>query len=261
MILHFYISTRLVEIDWKFKINNMTSYAKFWNKNDTKSDKLLKAAKGSILGAFVGDSAGAVLELSQFQVWEIDVDEALWFKGGGELKVDPAQITDDSEMAIALMRGIINWDKIDKLQQSIATEYLKWTYSIPFDIGIATVRAMQWIDRHFKRYPNKDNMDLLLNRIDATNLNSQSNEWLMRATPLAIYCYKLSNNEIYKNTKLDVNLTHTNQTVLYSVVWYNIAIAHLLNNFDDYKGAIERVDQYISDNVRNIKWVSLFIVD
>ena len=251
-----FVQNMMILIDRKIQKNKILPNATFWIKNDIKSDKLIKAAKGSILGAFIGDSAGAVLEFMPSQIKERDVNEALRFNGGGALNVEPGQITDDSEMAIALMRGIINCDKVDKLQQSIATEYLKWAYSDPFDIGIATAKAMQWIDNHFKKYPNKDNMDLLLNKIDEINSSSQSNGWLMRATPLAVYCHKLNNEEIYKNTKLDVNLTHTNQTVLYSVIWYNIAIAHLLNNFDDYKGAIERVDQYISDKVEKVKWDS-----
>ena len=69
----------------------------------------------------------------------------------------------------------------------------------------------------------------------------------MRATPMPVYCHKLDEDGIFEFTKLDVNLTHTNMTAVHSVTMYNIAIVHLLNNFGDRKGAIEKVEQYISN--------------
>lgn len=60
---------------------------------------------GSIIGAFVGDAAGAVLEFMDV-VTDAHVDEALLFQGGGVFKVGPGQITDDSEMAMCLLHGI-----------------------------------------------------------------------------------------------------------------------------------------------------------
>ena len=71
----------------------------------------------------------------------------------------------------------------------------------------------------------------------------------MRTTPLSVFCHKLSDEEIYGFTKMDVNFTHSHKNVVHATTCYNIAIAHLLNNFDDNKGAIKRVDNYI----RNLK--------
>ena len=67
----------------------------------------------------------------------------------------------------------------------------------------------------------------------------------MRTTPLSVYCHKLSDGEIYEFTKMDVSLTHSHENVVHATTCYNIAIAHLLNNFGDSKGAIDRVDSYI----------------
>ena len=68
---------------------------------------------------------------------------------------------------------------------------------------------------------------------------------------MSVYLNMLSDEEIYSKTKLDVNLTHTNLTAVFAVAWYNIAIAHLLNNLGDYKGAIDRVDHFVSNSNRD----------
>ena len=65
----------------------------------------VKRMFGSIIGAFVGDAAGAVLEFMEV-VTNAHVEEALKFEGGGVFKVGPGQITDDSEMAMCLLHGI-----------------------------------------------------------------------------------------------------------------------------------------------------------
>lgn len=63
------------------------------------SPTLQEAARGCILGAFVGDAAGAVLEFVRHNIEDEHVEQALKFEGGGAMKVSPGQITDDSEMA------------------------------------------------------------------------------------------------------------------------------------------------------------------
>ena len=60
---------------------------------------------GSIIGAFVGDAAGAYLEFAHY-VDKEGVEKALKFPGGGAFAVGPGQITDDSEMAMCLLHGI-----------------------------------------------------------------------------------------------------------------------------------------------------------
>ena len=204
-----------------------------------------------IMGAFIGDSAGAVLEFFRGKIKRKDVDKALEFEGGGALRVEPGQITDDSEMALCLMRGILNSNDGELNQDKLGSEYLRWYLSHPFDIGITTRRGMQCILEHFQEYENKDNLDILVKAIDNVNNKSDSNGCLMRATPLSVYWHKLSNEEIYKWTELDVNLTHTNPVAVYSVVCYNIAIAHLLQNFGDYEGAFKRVNDYVKASVKD----------
>ena len=191
-----------------------------------------------------------MLEFFSEKITRKDVNNALKFEGGGALRVEPGQITDDSEMALCLMRGILNSNDGELNQDKLGIEYLRWYRSNPFDIGITTRRGMQCILEHFTKYENKDNLDILVKEIDSVNNKSDSNGCLMRATPLSVYWHKLSNEEIYKWTELDVNLTHTNPVAVYSVVCYNIAIAHLLQNFGDHRGAVRRVHKYVKSEVK-----------
>ena len=69
--------------------------------------------------------------------------------GGGTFNLLPGQVTDDSEMAMHMLQGLLNYDpkvsldaQTPKLLLSIAREYVKWIENIPFDIGITTRTAL-----------------------------------------------------------------------------------------------------------------------
>ena len=59
------------------------------------------------------------------------------------MDVSPGQITDDSEMAISLLRGILNSEDKELDPLFIAKEYLDWYNSNPFDIGMTTANGIK----------------------------------------------------------------------------------------------------------------------
>ena len=63
---------------------------------------------GCILGAFVGDSLGSYLEFKLGVQKEEEVEKCMRMEGGGTYNLAPGQITEDSELAMCLMRGIID---------------------------------------------------------------------------------------------------------------------------------------------------------
>ena len=101
-------------------------------------DCVQEAARGCILGAFVGDAIGAVLEFYHGKITQKQVSWATTFPGGGCFEVAPGQFTDDSEMALSLMNGLINAQANKNYQKSIAIQYYEWYKSPPFDIGDTT---------------------------------------------------------------------------------------------------------------------------
>jgi len=55
-------------------------------------------------------------------------------RGGGFWKVQPGQVTDDSELAMCLLRGLVaGRGKLDLFQ--VALYYGHWIFTGPFDMG------------------------------------------------------------------------------------------------------------------------------
>lgn len=98
-------------------------------------------AKGCILGAFIGDSLGEYLE---FEVREFTDEEVQAGMGNVDDRrgvLAPGQVTDDSELAMCLMQGLIaGGGKLDL--NEICSMYGKWMKSPPFDIGQTTSQAL-----------------------------------------------------------------------------------------------------------------------
>jgi len=80
------------------------------------------AAKGCLLGALVGDAAGATLEFLQHDPTPKEVDWAMSMPGGGNLQVAPGQITDDGELTLCLASALAQSKAFDL--EAIAANYL-----------------------------------------------------------------------------------------------------------------------------------------
>jgi ADP-ribosyl-[dinitrogen reductase] hydrolase len=213
-----------------------------------RDEKFLRSL-GCIVGAFVGDAAGAVLEFVGEEITESHVDAALEFKGNKKQTLKAGQITDDSEMALCLLHGIIQSHEngySELNQKYIAKYYLDWYWTNPRDMGFATASAILLIEEMFEKNTSLEEFN---EKLYKANNDSKSNGGLMRATPLSVYCRNKDDDDIYKLTKIDVCLTHTHPCVVQTVTCYSIAIAHLINNKGDSKGAIKRVDNYILKSI------------
>jgi ADP-ribosylglycohydrolase len=75
-----------------------------------------------LLGAAVGDAAGAVLEFIGREPTEAEVSQAMAMPGGGCWHVAPGQITDDTELAICLADGLLAGGGVLDLD-AVATAY------------------------------------------------------------------------------------------------------------------------------------------
>jgi len=64
-------------------------------------------AYGCILGAFVGDSLGCYLEFKTGFINDMLVEIAMTMPGGGPWKSAAGQVTDDSELAMSMMNGLV----------------------------------------------------------------------------------------------------------------------------------------------------------
>ena len=66
-----------------------------------------KASLGAMLGAFTGDSLGSFLEFKRGSQSVNQVKLAMSMPGGATWDLAPGQITDDSELAMCQLRGLL----------------------------------------------------------------------------------------------------------------------------------------------------------
>lgn len=96
-------------------------------------DKAWSRAFGSVVGAFVGDAAGSFVEfMCKESISEKMVKEAMSLGGGGPFRLGPGQITDDSEMAMSILHGLVPED-FPKFCDPNSTK--KYEYGLPLDIA------------------------------------------------------------------------------------------------------------------------------
>lgn len=128
-------------------------------------------ARAAYLGLAIGDALGATTEFmtpgeikAQFKIHNKII-------GGGWLCLKPGQVTDDTQMSLALGRALLagRWDL-----KAIADNFLGWMRSKPIDIG-ATCR------KGIRNYLLKGQLETPYNEWDAGNGAA------MRMTPVALF--------------------------------------------------------------------------
>lgn len=184
------------------------------------SDKI----KGMILGHALGDALGAPVEFYPYSYYtgKLDVPITRYTRAYGKQVSDIGQISDDTEMAIILLKTIINgYTKVKAI-----TNYMIWANNqfenckgkSPF-MGKNTRNLFVAPKPTYKLYKNRfckfypDNI---------TKENSQSNGALMRA-----YAYIFTKEDIIRE---DVFITNPSELVYNCVSVYTAAIRMALLN-------------------------------
>jgi len=206
-------------------------------------------ALGSVIGAFVGDALGSYIEF-QKHIPPALLEQTLKMPGGGPFRLGPGQATDDSELAMCMLRGLIEGNGALNLDR-IAHYYGEWIASNPFDIGMTTSQALSGLARGERK------ASIPLNDSYRANKSSESNGCLMRATPLGVWAHKLSDAQTVEAAIFECSMTHSNQTVQHACACYALAIGHLLKHPGDRQGAYARAKAYaLSTNEGGIlSWI------
>jgi len=196
----------------------------------------LALAKGCLLGAFIGDAAGARLEFLGRLPSEQELADALAMKGGGVLRVALGQITDDGELTLALAHALMGTKIFPR--EKVATNYRAWFSSKPFDIGHATRASLSGAVKS-----NENVEDFVARRAAANNMDSKANGALMRASALGIWSTRLTQEETAKAAHADASLTHPNPSCQWASAAYVVAIRHLLLSPGDGAGAFCAIER------------------
>ena len=144
-------------------------------------------ARGCLLGQFIGDSLGSQVEFADHKlIRRIYPDGVREMRDGGVWRIMAGQITDDSEMALALARSIIKEKGFDA--DRVRAAYRDWLKSDPFDVGGTVGSAL----------------------CGRPNPQSQANGALMRVSPLGIWGANAEREVLHKAAGEDSLLTHIN---------------------------------------------------
>ena len=212
----------------------------------------------TFLAGWCADAAGARLEFRNRRFTEEEVKNAMRFIGEKSNSISDGQYTDDSEMEICLLQGLLNGKNEEGFPaEKIAKEYIKWYDSFPFDIGNTTKMAL---------FEAKNSNDMVNNAFEY-NEDSESNGSLMRCIPIAVFCIGKPIETVLEAAAVDSSLTHYSDIVQLITGIYCCVISKILfkriNNPEqeiDIRNLIRMINNIITkqnnSDTRLLLWMS-----
>ncbi|MBE3588183.1 MAG: ADP-ribosylglycohydrolase family protein [Thermoanaerobacteraceae bacterium] len=170
--------------------------------------------KAAFYGAAVGDALGGPVELMSAAEIREKYGVLKDMVGGGWLKLEPGEYTDDTQMSLAVARGILA-NPIFPIEE-IGRHFIRWYQSGPRDIGNTTLMSF----RNFLHTGNWKEAS----RITAQSLNKlDSNGGLMRTLPVTFgYWHDLA--AMARWSVQIAYMTHYSQEGAACCLFYNLLI-------------------------------------
>lgn len=207
-------------------------------------------ARGALLGGWCGDAAGAHLEFETPPIPPPALDAALGMAGGGPFGLGRGQVTDDSELEMALLLALAEHSSYPRYPaeaaaryprnpaeaalrypaEAAARAYVAWHDSGPFDMGRTCGRAFGFA---------KTAAEVQANAL-RHNMASEANGALMRSAALAVWGQRLglSVADLADAARADARLSHPNAVAQDANAAYVVALGHLLRVPGDAPGAL-----------------------
>jgi ADP-ribosylglycohydrolase len=166
------------------------------------------------MGQVIGDSLGSLVEFQPAKKIQGNYPSGVRdLADGGTWNTLAGQPTDDTELALALARTLVQTRQYD--DEKVAEAYGRWYGSHPFDIGGTTRMALSAAHRSRK--------DKEVAARDNANCNSQSNGSLMRISPIGIWARDPKIAALA--AEQDSKLSHPNQACVAACASFAAAIA------------------------------------
>jgi ADP-ribosylglycohydrolase/fructose-1,6-bisphosphatase/inositol monophosphatase family enzyme len=174
----------------------------------------LARAQGCLLGQLAGDNLGALVEFAhEADIRRSHPDGPRRLVDGGVWNILAGQPTDDSEMALALARSILERGRFER--EAALEAYREWLRSSPFDVGGTVGAALR----------------------DHPNPGSQANGSVMRAAPLGIHAHALAPALAAELARQDSSLTHPNPACGDAAAAFVVAVSHAIREGDGPEAA------------------------
>ncbi len=186
------------------------------------SPSLTDRYRGTLLGLACGDALGGPVEfVSREEIARRYPGEVRDFTGGGWLNLAPGEVTDDTQMTLALARSLAERDTLD--MEDIAARFLAWYESEPKDIGTTTAAALRLIASGVSW---NDAGERALHLVGAGR--AAGNGAVMRCAPVALRFRR--DRDLLVRASLDTaRITHADPRCAWGAVAVNQALAHLLD--------------------------------
>lgn len=177
--------------------------------------------RGVLLGLACGDALGGPVEFkSRDEILELYPEGLRDFVGGGWLSLSPGEITDDTQMTMAIARSLAENPSLD--MNDVASRFLEWFHSEPKDVGLTTRAALQALDRGIAW----DEAGEHVNGYAAGN--AAGNGAIMRCAPIALR-FRTDHNTLDQASRDSARITHADLRCQWAAVAINRLIVRLLN--------------------------------
>lgn len=179
--------------------------------------------RGCLLGLACGDALGGPVEfMDRAAIRAVHPDGLRDFVGGGWLRLAPGEITDDTQMTLALARSLAD-GTLD--MDDVSARFLAWYRSRPKDIGNLTRASLAYLDRG-------ERWDVAGARALAdSGGEAAGNGSVMRCAPVALRFR--TDLFLLDRASIDTSrVTHAHPRCTAGCVAVNRAIAHLLDGGD-----------------------------
>jgi ADP-ribosyl-[dinitrogen reductase] hydrolase len=190
-------------------------------------NEVLDKIQGGLFGAAVGDALGATGECMDKKEIKEKYGKIKTIIGGGWLSLKPGEVTDDTDMMIAVANGIIQ--NPENPIPAIGEEFLKWYHRNPRGVG----RTISLVLSHYRgdwfQTAYKVHLEL--------HGKSSGNGSLMRCLPVVLVYSDQEKME--KITLLQSKMTHYADEAAEACLIYN-KIAFRLLNGENLKTSIEK---------------------
>lgn len=153
-------------------------------------------ARASYAGLAIGDALGATVEFMTPREIKHRYGLHRDIIGGGWLRLGKGDVTDDTEMSLALGRSVLQQDRVDAL--AVAEAFSDWMKGKPRDIG-NTVR------RGIMRYRKTGEPETPPNEMDAGNGSC------MRCLPIALCALGDDKESVVDASRCQAHVTHNSR--------------------------------------------------
>jgi ADP-ribosyl-[dinitrogen reductase] hydrolase len=178
---------------------------------------LLNKIKGGLFGVAVGDALGVSAEfLDPIQIKHL-YGYITEITGGGIFSFEKGEVSDDTDMTLAVARGILQ--QPDNPYANIGKEFLKWKETFPKDIGNTIDHVLTHYDGDWFYAAEQAHVSF--------GGRSAGNGSLMRVLPVTLFYSDI--NEATRVAYYQSKMTHHDELASEACVLYTKIANHLLN--------------------------------